>query len=366
MKILIVGAGPTGLSAALNAGKEGNEVFVFEKDSKLGSKICGEALAREALDFVSMKPSKKFINREVQGFRMTFKGKFIREAKFKNSATAPGYLIDKPMFLHLLKQETEKFGVKVYFNAQVEKVDPRSGKIGLRTGEIVQGDLVICADGYGSVARKHLDYTSFDTALSAQIRCSLPEGLDPEYLHLDIIGEGYTWTFVKKESCNVGVGLPANACSREFLSTHLSKQVERLGVEPLSRVVFAPVSMGGPLENFENGKMVVSGEAAGCVMPLSGEGIRFGIYGGSIAHKPKSRTQFMKKYGRNMERSRKMLRLVRNLNDQERTDFLRSLENPLEVLEGQLPRIEDLSTRAKLLAKVIIMASHRSKRVKLN
>ncbi len=352
MKILIVGAGPTGLSAALNASKEGNEVYIFEKEGELGSKVCGEALARETLDYVDLKPSKKFIAREVEGFRITFKGEFIKKARFEKSASAPGYLIDKPLFLQLLECEAKKCGAKVFFNSRVERVDPKTGKIGLRNGDIVQGDLIICADGYGSVARKHLDYTGYDTGLGVQVKCSLPEDLDPEYLHLDIIGEGYAWAFIKKDCCNIGLGLPASSCSRDFLVTYLGKYVEKLRVKPLSRIVFAPVSIGGPLKSFGVGKMVVAGEAGGCVMPLSGEGIRFGIYGGSIAHKPKSRIQFMRKYGKNMEKSHRMLKLVRNMTDQERSDFLGSLENPLEVLEGQLPKIGSLSNQARLLANV--------------
>jgi flavin-dependent dehydrogenase len=99
--------------------------------------------------------------------------------------------------------------------------------------------------------------------------------------------------------------------------------------------------------------MIVAGEAAGCVMPLSGEGIRFGIYGGSIAYKSNYRDQFMKKYGRNMETSRKILDLVRDLNDDERIDFLKRLEDPLEVLEGKLPKMGSFFFRPRLLIKLM-------------
>jgi digeranylgeranylglycerophospholipid reductase len=353
MKIFVIGAGPAGLSAALNASKDGNEVLVFEKNDAVCSKICGEALAKESLDYVDVKPSKKFIVNEVQGFRISFKGEFIREAPFGNLTNAPSYLIDKPSFLGMLLNEAEEEGAKVFFNSRVEKVDPTAGKIRFQNGEIVQGDLVICADGSGSLARGHLDYSDYDTAICVQCKCSLPEGLDPKYLYLDIIGEGYVWTFIKKDYANIGLGLPRKSCSLEFVTTYLDKYLTRLGVKPLGKTMSAPVAIGGPIKSFETGKLIAVGEAAGCVMPLSGEGNRFGIYSGSIAYKPNYRAKFMEKYGRNMEMSRKIFEFVQNLTDDERVEFLKFLNDPLEILEGKRPKMSDFFLRPKLLMKLM-------------
>jgi geranylgeranyl reductase family protein len=341
MRILIVGAGPAGLSAALNASKDGNEVLVFEKNGEVSSKICGEALGREALDYVGIKPSNEFIERKVKGFRITFKGEFIKEAPFKNLANAPGYLIDKALFLNRLLSQAESNGAEVRFNAKVETVDPETGKMRLQHGETFQGDLVICADGLGSVARRHLDYSGYDAALCVQSRCSLPEALNPEYLHLDIIGEGYAWVFIKNDHANIGLGLPRNSCSPESLKLQLDRYMERLRAKPLCKTETAAVSIGGPLKNFASGKLVVAGEAAGCVMPLSGEGNRFAIYAGSNAYKSNYRADFMKRYGRNMEVSKKVFQIVRSLDDAERIQFLRCLGDPLGVLEGKWPRKRD-------------------------
>ncbi len=353
MKILVVGAGPAGLSCALNASREGHEVHLFEKNSALGSKVCGEALAREALDYVNLKPSKEFIVSEVKGFRITFKGEFIREASFGDLTNAPGYLIDKPAFLNALQSEAERQGAKFSFKSKVEKTDPGTGKILLENGETFKGELIVCADGLGTAARAHMDYSRYDTALGVQYRCSVPEKLDPYYLHLDIIGEGYIWTFIKRDCANIGLGLPSDSHSFEFVKAQLEKHMESLGVKPLGKAAAAPVSIGGPLKSFGTGKMVVAGEAAGCVMPLSGEGNRFSIYGGSIAYKPNYRRDMMKKYGHNLETSRKILGLVRNLSDDERISFLKCMDDPLEVLEGKRPSVARFLFKPRLLFRLI-------------
>ena len=101
------------------------------------------------------------------------------------------------------------------------------------------------------------------------------------------------------------------------------------------------------------GKLVVAGEAAGCVMPLTGEGNRFGIYGGSMAYKPNYRREFMEKYGSGLETSRKILEFIKILNDEERIEFLRGIEDPLRVLEGNLPNLRSLVSRPRLPLKLI-------------
>ena len=170
---------------------------------------------------------------------------------------------------------------------------------------------------------------------------------------MDIVGEGYVWTFIRKDCANIGLGLPSDSHSLQFVKSYLEKHLEKLRIKPLGKAMAAPVSIGGPLKSFGTGKMVVAGEAAGCVMPLSGEGIRFGMYGGSIAYKPNYRTEFMKKYGHNLATSRKILGLVRRLSDEERISFLKCLDDPLEVLEGKRPNIGSFLFKPRLLVKLI-------------
>jgi digeranylgeranylglycerophospholipid reductase len=352
VKILVVGAGPAGLSAALNASREGNDVTVFEKYDKVGQKVCAEALAREALEYVDSKPSEEFVANKVKGFQITFKGKFIREAAFGNLPNVPGYLIDKTKFLSLLQSKAEENGTNILFKKMVTEVDPASGRIKLENGRTMQGDLIICADGAGSLSKRHLDYSNYEIAPCMQYQCVFPEGeFASEYLHLDITGAGYLWVFPKKDHANVGAGSPQANSVNSF--AYLRRFIEEHRGTIIGQPRSAPVSVGGPVKHFSIGKLVVAGEAAGCVMPLSGEGNRFALYAGSIAYKPNYKQNFMKKYGKNMKISRKILKLVKELNDKERTDLLSHMKDPLKVLEGNWPELTDFILNPKLLMKLI-------------
>lgn len=351
MKVLVVGAGPAGLSAALNASRDGNDVTVFEKYDKVGQKVCAEALAREALEYVDLKPSEEFVVNKVKGFQITFKGKFIREAAFKNLPNVPGYLIDKPRFLSMLQSKAEENGANILFKTMVTEVDS-SGKIKLENGRIMQGDLVICADGAGSLARRNLDYSDYEIAPCMQYQCVFPEGeFSSEYLHLDITGAGYLWVFPKKDHANVGAGSPQANSVNSF--AYLERFIEEHRGKIIGNPRSASVSVGGPVRNFSVVKLVVAGEAAGCVMPLSGEGNRFALYAGSIAYKPNYKQNFMQKYGKNMEISRKILKLVKELNDKERMDLLSRMKDPLKVLEGNWPELTGFLLKPRLLMKLI-------------
>lgn len=350
MKILVVGAGPAGLSTAINAAKEGNEVLVYEKDSCLGSKVCGEALAREALDFVDLKPSKNFIKNYVEGFSISFKGEFIREAKFEKLTYAPGYVVDKAAFLEAMHEKAQANGAKVIFNRRVEKVEA-VGRILLRGGESVRGDLVVCADGVGTLARAFLDYSGYRIATTLQYRCTMPDSLNPHSLYLDIVGDGYEWVFPKGDCANVGIGLP-RGCSIENLRSNLNNYVRKLGVKTIGKIMSAPVCIGGPLKRFSSGKVAVAGESAGCVMPISGEGTRFAMYGGSLAWLPDYRRKFMDKYGSNMARSLRMLSLVSRLSDASRLELLRSLEKPIDMLEGKRVDLSKFLFKPRLLKEL--------------
>jgi digeranylgeranylglycerophospholipid reductase len=351
MKVLVIGAGPAGLSAAYTASKNGCEVKVFEKNGSLGLKPCGEAMAKEALDFIDMKPSKKFITNEAKGFIISYKGKFIREASFEESATSPGCIIDKPIFLEALMAKAEGAGAEVMFNKAAEAVDPHTGKVKLGDGTTIEGDLIVCADGLGSIARDHLDYSGYDIATCIQCYCDLPPDIEMERLYLDIIGEGYAWAFPKRDSLNIGVGLPNSSSSIGSLRDLFNRHVEKLGARIQGKINYALVSVGGPISSFCLEKLAVAGEAAGCVMPLSGEGIRFGIFGGSIAHRPAYQGRFMKKYGNKMKNSRGMLLAIESLSDSERVDLLERLKDPMQTLEGNLP-ITSLLGKPKLLKKM--------------
>src|SRR5882762_4214007 len=69
--VLVIGAGPTGSTAAKYAARGGAEVLLVEKRSEIGTPVrCGEGVAKRWLDEIGLTPSGEFICHEVDGVRV--------------------------------------------------------------------------------------------------------------------------------------------------------------------------------------------------------------------------------------------------------------------------------------------------------
>src|SRR5437867_2318264 len=69
--VLVVGAGPTGSTAAKYAAHGGADVLLIEKRSEIGTPVrCGEGVAKRWLEEIGLAPSREFICHEVDGARI--------------------------------------------------------------------------------------------------------------------------------------------------------------------------------------------------------------------------------------------------------------------------------------------------------
>jgi len=76
--VLVVGAGPTGSTAAKYAARGGSNVLLIEKRSEIGTPVrCGEGVAKRWLEEIGLSPNAEFVCHEVDGARVI-------------GATAPG------------------------------------------------------------------------------------------------------------------------------------------------------------------------------------------------------------------------------------------------------------------------------------
>ena len=69
--VLVVGAGPSGSTAARHAALGGARTLMIEKRTEIGTPVrCGEGVAKRWLDEVGLEPSKAFIAHEVDGAKV--------------------------------------------------------------------------------------------------------------------------------------------------------------------------------------------------------------------------------------------------------------------------------------------------------
>ncbi len=160
-------------------------------------------------------------------------------------------------------------------NGQTRRlVQPRTTSPGVATGESEQ-------DGFALEA----------TVPYAALPKILPSGLAPQELVFDFapLPGGYGWLFPKADHLNIGVGVfsPAqdDGCrrlkqiTRKLLQSYAQ---QKLGISTLDHVTGQQLGMGG--HNYlPRGRVLLTGDAAGLVDPLTGEGIHSAITSGQAA-----------------------------------------------------------------------------------
>jgi hypothetical protein len=61
----------------------------------------------------------------------------------------------------------------------------------------------------------------------------------------------------------------------------------------------------------------------------------------------------MDKYGHNMENSRVMLAVIKRISDEDRVELLKTIDDPIKMLEGEWPKIASFIRKPKLLKKLV-------------
>lgn len=160
-KTLIIGGGAAGMLASAFAGRNGDEVWLFEQNEKLGKKLfitgkgrCNftNACSMEEL-FDSIVTNKKFMFSSIYGYNNYDVMDFFEEMdlEYKIERGNRVFPVSDHSFdvIDALHRAMKKAGVRIYLNTKVEKLLVENGCVkGLvADGENWYGDKVIVATG---------------------------------------------------------------------------------------------------------------------------------------------------------------------------------------------------------------------------
>jgi len=281
--VIIAGAGPAGASAAYFLGRAGRKILVLEKEKLPRYKACGGGVSLRFLQSQFPFPFDEIIEDRVCSMSYIFNNRTV---------TIPckdGGLV-MVMRAHLDSYILSQAAVEVKENSPVRKVIENSDCVRVETsqGEVFEAHYMIGADGANSVVAhtigKEKGRDAFP-AIEAEVTAP-PEVLarfagNPTFIFKQIQW-GYLWVFPKAD--HLSVGIAAVNPGRGVLQATLNRVMNSYGIslENVSLrghlVPYSPVNT-----RISTARILLAGDAAGLVDPLSGEGIRPAILSGRFA-----------------------------------------------------------------------------------
>ena len=286
MRILIVGAGPAGSSAAIQARKAGGEVLIVEKKREIGRPVeCAEfipALLLREVDMGSM--GRDCIAQRVEGIKT-----YIKDDYFKT--IGPGYIINRDKFDNSLVTNALKEGAILWRSTLCKKRNEDGEVILLKEGHEVRvkPEIIIGADGPKSTVGRWIDSVNneFISALQYKVLLKEPLSWAEVYFREEFVG-GYGWLFPKGDEANLGVA--CKNVSRALLNGFFEylRKIGKVQDKILGRTG-GIIPVNGPLSSFKDNVLLV-GDACGMTHPITGGGITQAIITGNIAGEVAART----------------------------------------------------------------------------
>lgn len=292
--IIVVGAGPAGSMAARFAAEQGVFVLMLEKDRDVGYPVrCGEAISKKGVENF-IEPDERWIAAHITKFSLNAPDGNEALIEFDDS----GYVLERRIFDYELAKTAANAGAEILTRAYVNGLIIENDKVtGVKyefQGEQkeIKSKIVIGADGVESRVGRWAGiktYTDFrDMECCTQITASnipLDQHTCYFYFGKDYAPGGYFWLFPKgKNIANIGLGVSGMVGKKRSALSFLNQFMERkYPGAPVLTSIAGGVPSTITLSKISAPGILLAGDAARQVNPLSGGGISSGMIGGSIA-----------------------------------------------------------------------------------
>jgi geranylgeranyl reductase family protein len=279
---IVVGAGPAGCAAAYDLAAAGRSVLLVDRCDFPRPKACAGGLTMKAAR--ALRYSVKPVTREV----------VHRIVLEKNGDHSTLVETRDPICIMTVRAEFDEYcfrqtlaaGAQFLKIPGIKSIGHHPDRVVLDTGvELLHARFAVGADGVNSQVRRTCAGAG-TVALGFALEAQVPMPSKPVDLTFDFgaVRNGYGWIFPKGDHLNIGLGYYTgrgeDKLNRERLVGYVRR---RLGTEAVEHVVGQYLGLSGESGPGDYGRVLLVGDAAGLVDPLTGEGIYAAIFSGQAA-----------------------------------------------------------------------------------
>jgi len=278
--------GPGGATCACNLARAGLKVLALEKRIMPRAKLCAGGLSPKAIAMLDFDIASA-VECQVRGGTVYTKSGHDLEMSSQNEI---GLIVDRARFDHLLLKRAASAGALIHEGEPVVKIIP---------GEIIQVQTdrgtyqtryLVGADGANSVVARDLNYARRHCGYT--LECVIPDTFEvirkhaasPTFFY-EYLPSGYGWIFPKRGGASVGIGVLTK--HTRAIRHHFQQFLTDIGLP----ADYATRCKGFPLPAYtlrtrnRHGRdnILLVGDAACLVDPITGEGIYHAMKSGELA-----------------------------------------------------------------------------------
>lgn len=287
--VAVVGAGPAGATAARVLARAGVDVVLLERARLPRDKTCGGGVVARALGHLP------------PGVEPAIERRLARvETRFVPSGATVTLEWDAPL-VHTARRARLDLalveaacaaGATLRSGVAVRSLAPAADHVVLETSAgPLRAGVVLGADGATGVTARAAGWAAaLETVPALEAEVLVPSDVldrlgDRARFDLGVPPGGYGWVFPKADHLSVGVGAFGRGPARRRLRAELDRYLaaQGLGAARLLRLRGAPIPARPRRGGVCRGRVLLAGDAAGLVDPLTGEGISLALWSGRLA-----------------------------------------------------------------------------------
>ena len=297
--VVVVGGGPGGSMAALHAAKNGSSVCMLEKTRDIGYPVrCGEALGEQAIKQF-FEPKESWIASRIKRCRLVAPSGIKVDIPFNKEQ---GYVLNRRVFDYDLSLMAASEGAEVYTKCYVNSIEKIAEGYNINIehlgeSKVITSKILIGADGVDSRVGKWAGIKTMVKMKDMESCVQYSVGnidLDPHrmdmYLGNSVAPGGYLWVFPKGDGyANIGIGVSGKYSKEKSAKKYIDEFIEQFYPSAtIHTTMCGGVPCAKPIKEPISDALMLVGDAAHFVNPMTGGGIAAAMKSGMFAGKTAS------------------------------------------------------------------------------